>query len=208
MSDCAALLAAIREAPDDDAPRLVYADWLDEHGQPERAEFIRVQCELARHESPALRRREADLLAACHDAFAGPLAAPHLRFRFDRGFIVGFGHTGVFVCGTGSGNFMFRFFPNGHFISGRHHRPPNEIIQRFRRGLPGNDEGRYDLDVSATAAGLQLYYRQSSTICACQGTLEWPWLVIRYPTGTVSSEIRELRYKHFHIRGSVTFTET
>jgi len=60
MSNGTALLDAIRAAPDDDAPRLVYADWLDEHGQPERAEFIRVQCELARQESPALRRREAE----------------------------------------------------------------------------------------------------------------------------------------------------
>src|SRR5215217_5840813 len=96
MSDAAALLAAIRAAPDDDAPRLVYADWLDEHGQPERAEFIRLQCERARPDDPALRRQEAELLAAQHDAFAGPLAAPHLRFRFDRGFIAGFGHTGLF----------------------------------------------------------------------------------------------------------------
>ena len=47
MTDAAALLAAIRHAPDDDAPRLVYADWLEEHGQPERAEFIRVQVESA-----------------------------------------------------------------------------------------------------------------------------------------------------------------
>src|SRR5262249_51187264 len=30
------------------AVRLVYADWLEEHGQPERAEFIRAQVELAR----------------------------------------------------------------------------------------------------------------------------------------------------------------
>jgi uncharacterized protein (TIGR02996 family) len=42
------LLAAVLAAPDDDAPRLVYADWLDEHGQPERAAFIRNQVELAR----------------------------------------------------------------------------------------------------------------------------------------------------------------
>jgi uncharacterized protein (TIGR02996 family) len=42
------LLAAILAAPDDDAPRLAYADWLDEHGEPERASFIRVQCKLAR----------------------------------------------------------------------------------------------------------------------------------------------------------------
>jgi uncharacterized protein (TIGR02996 family) len=47
-----ALLATIFATPEDDAPRLIYADWLDEHGQPERAEFIRVQCELAR-EKPA-----------------------------------------------------------------------------------------------------------------------------------------------------------
>lgn len=39
-----ALLAAIAANPDDDLPRLVYADWLDENGQPERAEFIRVSC--------------------------------------------------------------------------------------------------------------------------------------------------------------------
>ncbi len=40
------LLRKIIEDPHDDAPRLVYADYLDEHGQSERAEFIRVQCEL------------------------------------------------------------------------------------------------------------------------------------------------------------------
>jgi uncharacterized protein (TIGR02996 family) len=41
-------MRAIVDQPDDDAIRLVAADWLDEHGEPERAEFIRVQCELAR----------------------------------------------------------------------------------------------------------------------------------------------------------------
>lgn len=44
MSDEPALLAAIRAHPDEDTPRLIYADWLDENGQPERAEFIRLQC--------------------------------------------------------------------------------------------------------------------------------------------------------------------
>lgn len=44
----AALLRAILLCPADDAARLVLADWLDEHGEHERAEFIRVQCELAR----------------------------------------------------------------------------------------------------------------------------------------------------------------
>ena len=47
MTEREAFLAAICAAPDEDLPRLVFADWLDEHGEPERAEFIRLQCELA-----------------------------------------------------------------------------------------------------------------------------------------------------------------
>ena len=55
-----AFLAAILAAPDDDAPRLIYADWLDEQGQPERAEFIRVQCTLARLPDGDKRREELE----------------------------------------------------------------------------------------------------------------------------------------------------
>jgi uncharacterized protein (TIGR02996 family) len=47
MSDEQALLAAIWRHPNEDTPRLMYADWLQENGQPGRAEFIRAQCELA-----------------------------------------------------------------------------------------------------------------------------------------------------------------
>jgi len=54
MSDHDALVQAILHAPDDDAPRLVYADWLDDHGDADRAEFIRVQCRMA--SSPACSR--------------------------------------------------------------------------------------------------------------------------------------------------------
>ena len=43
MNDEGAFLAAIIAQPDDDTVRLVFADWLQEHGQPERAEFIRLQ---------------------------------------------------------------------------------------------------------------------------------------------------------------------
>ena len=43
MSDGDALYRSVLAAPADDAPRLVYADWLDDHGDPERAEFIRLQ---------------------------------------------------------------------------------------------------------------------------------------------------------------------
>src|SRR3954471_9486928 len=37
-------LADIIEHPDDDAPRLIYADWLEENGDQARAQFIRAPC--------------------------------------------------------------------------------------------------------------------------------------------------------------------
>lgn len=51
----AGFLQAICSKPLDDTPRLVYADWLDDHGEPERAEFIRVQVELAKLGPPRKR---------------------------------------------------------------------------------------------------------------------------------------------------------
>src|SRR5262249_40896996 len=48
MTHDTAFLAAIRENPEDDAVRLVYANWLEERGDAARAEFIRLQCESAR----------------------------------------------------------------------------------------------------------------------------------------------------------------
>jgi uncharacterized protein (TIGR02996 family) len=63
----AAFLRAAHAAPRDSAPRLVYADWLDERGQPSLAAFIRV-CERLRPLDPeqATRERAAneDLLRA------------------------------------------------------------------------------------------------------------------------------------------------
>ncbi len=41
-------LQAIRDRPDDDAPRLIAADYLDENGHPEYAKYIRISCELER----------------------------------------------------------------------------------------------------------------------------------------------------------------
>jgi uncharacterized protein (TIGR02996 family) len=42
------LYAAIIDQPADDGLRLIAADFLEENGEPERAEIIRVQCELAK----------------------------------------------------------------------------------------------------------------------------------------------------------------
>jgi uncharacterized protein (TIGR02996 family) len=49
MSDEAAFLNAILANPADDAPRLVYADWLDERGDAlgsQKADFLRITCRL------------------------------------------------------------------------------------------------------------------------------------------------------------------
>jgi uncharacterized protein (TIGR02996 family) len=48
MNSHEAFMQTICENSDDDAPRLVYADWLEENGYELYAEFIRVQIELAR----------------------------------------------------------------------------------------------------------------------------------------------------------------
>src|SRR5262245_48416219 len=73
-----AFLQAILEAPEDDAPRLVYADRLEDHGHAARAEFIRLQCRLAKlppgdARRPGLAAREGQLLAEHGNAWAGPL---------------------------------------------------------------------------------------------------------------------------------------
>ena len=63
MSPEDAFVHAILDNPDDDTTRLVFADWLEEHGRASHAELIRVQCELARlpkrsREPKAKARRE------------------------------------------------------------------------------------------------------------------------------------------------------
>jgi uncharacterized protein (TIGR02996 family) len=84
------LFRAIVAAPADDAPRLACADWYDEHGDPDRAELVRVQVELAdfgRVGRPGLARREQALLAAHGARWRAALPAfPGIRYGFDRGF--------------------------------------------------------------------------------------------------------------------------
>ncbi len=47
MSTQQQLYQAVLDNPEDDAPRLIFADWLEENGDPERAAFIREQIDLA-----------------------------------------------------------------------------------------------------------------------------------------------------------------
>jgi uncharacterized protein (TIGR02996 family) len=80
MSDGDALLATILAEPDADLPRLVFADWLDEFGgaaDRARAEFIRVQIELAGGQADVRRvellARERTLLSTHGEAWLEPL---------------------------------------------------------------------------------------------------------------------------------------
>lgn len=91
--DEAALLAAIRATPEEDTPRLASADWLDEHGNPDRAEFIRVQCRLARtHLSDPewhdLTWRQDQLLTEARKKAWGELPVKPVKEKtFRRGFV-------------------------------------------------------------------------------------------------------------------------
>jgi len=97
MSDEAALLATIAAHPAEDTPRLMYADWLDEHRQSIRAEFIRVQIAIAQKEHLPrailnryvdLFKRNQELLDHHRGELLGPLAAlpANAEIAFRRGF--------------------------------------------------------------------------------------------------------------------------
>jgi uncharacterized protein (TIGR02996 family) len=92
MSDeRAGFLAAIREAPEDDAPRLVFADWLEDHGDEQRAEFIRAQVLAARLDDLdpqriRLDRRAAALLKKNEKKWLTPVRRIAQTCEVDRGF--------------------------------------------------------------------------------------------------------------------------
>ncbi|HEY1378919.1 MAG TPA: TIGR02996 domain-containing protein [Gemmataceae bacterium] len=91
MAADADFLRLILADPDADGPRLVYADWLDDQGQPARAEFVRVQCALAAllpddPRAAALHARADVLLEQHRVAWSGPLAGLATRWDFRRGF--------------------------------------------------------------------------------------------------------------------------
>src|SRR5262245_3775519 len=92
MSTEQGLLRAILDEPDDDTHRLVYADWLEERGDP-RAEFIRDQMALAGMEEWDVRRRAIlersdQFIRANHEKMVAPLSALGVTHcEFSRGFV-------------------------------------------------------------------------------------------------------------------------
>jgi len=93
MTHDEAFLQAIIETPSDDTPRLIYADWLEDHDQPERAEFIRLQCRLAQMDDDddasreLLETREQFLLERYQDEWLGPMRRLLCHWTFRRGYL-------------------------------------------------------------------------------------------------------------------------
>ncbi|HEY8504059.1 MAG TPA: TIGR02996 domain-containing protein [Gemmataceae bacterium] len=86
-----AFLEQVRARPDDDAPRLIYADYLEERGDP-RGEFIRLQCALAElpptdPDRARLAAREQELRERHGAEWAGAVPRLVSGWEFRRGFI-------------------------------------------------------------------------------------------------------------------------
>jgi uncharacterized protein (TIGR02996 family) len=88
-----AFLEDIVEHPDDDAPRLIYADWLEDNGDPQRAEFIRAQHALAvlppgdPRRIPLLKRQD-ELLGLYEEQWRELPALAGVTWEdFSRGFV-------------------------------------------------------------------------------------------------------------------------
>jgi uncharacterized protein (TIGR02996 family) len=86
-----AFLQSILSNPDDDMPRLVYADWLEEQGNP-RGAFIRLQCQRARLTRfdagwKELLSQESALLKEFEVAWSEPIKRLVDAYGYHRGFI-------------------------------------------------------------------------------------------------------------------------
>lgn len=86
----AALRDAVAADVDDDAPRLVYADWLTERGDP-LGEFIVLQCQLEKEPDPKkrakLRSRVGSILLRYKALWLGDLGKVITNVEFRRGFL-------------------------------------------------------------------------------------------------------------------------
>src|SRR5438477_7332783 len=96
MTERETFLRAICDNPADDTARLVFADWLEEHGDAARAEFIRVEVQLANRNPDdenddrrraALFARRAALLKAHARGWLEPFVGCAKESGFERGFV-------------------------------------------------------------------------------------------------------------------------
>lgn len=88
----AAFVRAVCENTDDNTPRLVYADWLEENGDPAHAEVIRLQCRLDNTSDWDADAEETccridDLLSVHAGRWLRPLGLSLDNAEFSRGFV-------------------------------------------------------------------------------------------------------------------------
>ncbi|AMV26830.1 hypothetical protein VT84_20690 [Gemmata sp. SH-PL17] len=92
MSERTAFINAILDNPTDDTARLVFADWLEERGERERAEFIRLQIEAdksptSEHHRNALRARTTGVEAVHGATWRAAVGIDQRRGVYERGFL-------------------------------------------------------------------------------------------------------------------------
>ena len=91
MNQVDVFLASIHAEPESDDQPLIFADWLDDHGDA-RGELIRLQVRRARlpartPEWFALERREQELLDRHAVGWLGPLYRPAISWEYVRGLL-------------------------------------------------------------------------------------------------------------------------
>ena len=148
------LLANVIRKIDDDQPRLIFADWLERRGAPESADFIRVQCALAKS------RPSDDDYCDLVDRGREVLARMCKKGTYDLGgskYTKSYSLDGSWLPFNG----LRRGFP--FWIrepADKHLRDEKAAALRFREALP-------DLMTQTTARGLKFYgwfSRQLDTI--------------------------------------------
>jgi uncharacterized protein (TIGR02996 family) len=195
MSNGDALLAAIIAAPDDDTPRLVYADWLDENGQPERAEFIRLQIENT-GKPMAERQREAELLRRSRKLWNKPFQAlfPGGVFTYSRGFVTALRTEWRFY--QTSLPALLRMSPIEQIVIGKsylgslgagnylpYHSQPLHV--RFCLALyqPDGQLNAGDVDILRPApTEIEPFLSRGRWVIGCKQYRFWGWDLNQYPT--------------------------
>lgn len=92
MNQGQAILDAICEQPDDALHRFAYADWLDDHGNTDRADFIRLQLRLQQlpPDDPTwvtVEDEADDLLARHEEEWLGPVRDLAMEWQWRGGFV-------------------------------------------------------------------------------------------------------------------------
>ncbi len=182
-----ALLNGIAADPAADLPRLVYADWLEEHGQDMRAEFIRVQCEIAKLEvgprdaidrNVHLWRRQQELLDGhmvelLEGASYHPMEGVQTQAVFRRGFVSSIDISATELRDQAKALSELRPVPNDVSVTA-----PQLFIESQHARSPAAHK---------LVTSLQFFGAELGGVCVFDMNLEWPR--IRSLTFNTSPEI-------------------